>query len=255
MTANVWVSAYRYQWTPILTFTRRRLELLEWIDSHMAPLAFRDEADQVGVAVGTMDLRLEVDRYGFVVRATDLDNAGHQLAELLGGMFEVLEPRSVRQVVSSSLWSFGLATDDYDERRAEFAREATFGSPSAGGFLAIDGSSLVDIESTDWRGQLEFGVVSAEELIERISSPRLGRIKSGDGRWDAPVNLPDLDELPIASLLVDASLRRRHGGTVHGVEDVVSTMTSATASVSGVVDVMMKKFRAGGEGHEFAQAE
>jgi len=256
MTARNWAAAFTFQWTPVLTFTRRRLKLLDWIDSNLDPVAFFEEPDRIGIAVLTPDLRLEVDR--FKMTAFHSAEAGAEisgLGDLITGVLDVLAPKNVSLSTASSVWSEPLDVDDYNEARARFAQRIGL-EPTGSEFRAFDASGLLDVESNNWRGQVEYGVVEGEELLFRLRQPQVGRIQGSSERWDTPVRLPELEEMDTTSVLIDVFLNRRHGGTVSGSEDVMTTIESATGESRQLVQAMMRKFEAdGGSGSELVQAQ
>lgn len=257
MAATCWVSAATFRWTPILTFTRRRLELLDWIDANLDTLAFLEEHDLVGIALQHHDLRLEVDRSQMILRTAAGAPPVETLSDLVDGVLSVMAPSNIRASSFSSVWSQPLGTEEYNEATAQFGQRISIGAPEPGGFRVTDGSGLVDIESLDWRGQLEFGIVSPAELVSRLHAPGVGRLGTNSGRrWDEIHTPPDEEDLPPASLFTDCFVTRRHGGRVNGVDDVMSTMSDTQATIESVVDAMMNNFpKYEGGTDELAEAE
>ncbi len=231
--AQHWTSAYEVRWTPILTFARRRLELLEWLDKHTEPVAFVEQPDYIGVALLTPDLRLTVDRSRMTVDTGVSGGSIDALVDAMEGVFEVLEPKDAVLHTASSYWSSTLPGADYHEERARLAGQLT-GVPTLGGFRADDASGLADFESMEHHVQVEWGVVEQDELFSRLTMP-LGR-----ARQDQPaVRLPResrralrgrLQEADIdVSLLVDVRLTHKVGGLVSRGSDVVDVAADTDA--------------------------
>lgn len=223
--AQHWTSLYEVKWTPILTFTRRRLALLDWLDTHTEPVAFVERPDYIGVALLTPDLRLTVDRSSMTV---DLGVAGGTIdaaVDAMGGVFEVLEPKDAVLHRASSYWSSSLLGADYHEERARLAGELT-GVPTVGGLRADDASGLADYESMEQHVQVEWGVVERDELFLRLTEP-VGRARhhqpstrlARDSRQTLRGRLEEA-EIDI-SLLVDVNVTHKVGGLVSSGSDVV----------------------------------
>jgi len=172
-----WVSVYEFRWTPILTYTRRHLQLLDWLEANIEPVAFIDEPGKLGIALGAADLRLTVQRNGMTL---DSGMSGLSVTELLpavAGVFEVLEPNETVLTAANIISSVELPGADYEEARRVFAqRIAGGGTEPLAGRAVLDASILTDLTSESSTAQVEWGIVKAKELLFRLSQPRLSRI-------------------------------------------------------------------------------
>ncbi len=117
-----WTSTHVFAWTPILTYTRRHLSLLEWFEQNLDPVAFTEKRDMVGIALLSEDLRITVTRSGMRLESGLAGGAAiSHLLPAVSGVFEVLEPKDV---VLSRSFSMGGTVDlcdvDYHEACARF---------------------------------------------------------------------------------------------------------------------------------------
>lgn len=199
-----WTSSYRFEWTPIVTFARRQLRFLDWIEANLEPVSFYDLNGVTGVALVSKSIRLTVDRNGMTLEDGSALEAGVTLLErAVEGVFEVLEPIGARLRSGSVAWSGPIEHVAYNEARAHLARKISGIPLDSDCAVPMDVSSLVDVLSPDYRGQVEWGVVSAKELIERLSMPEIGRLSSN--RPKANLTGIDAEDLPDASLFVDTT--------------------------------------------------
>lgn len=224
-----WVSAYQFKWTPILTYTRRHIELLRWLEENTEPVSFTEtDMRRFGVALVAKDLRVTVDANGMNIRSGLSGVPTDRLLPAIEGILTVMEPRDTVLTRANVSASFALDGADYHEECARFARRASDLSPTAADFRPVDASVIVDLESTDWKVQAEWGIVSSAELLQRLSEPSIGRLRrqrAAEGREPADNVAGSLvDDLPSVSVFTDVSMGRRHGGEVgdvSGVRDVI----------------------------------
>jgi len=246
-----WTSGYAVRWTPIVTFTRRRLLLLDWFEAHTEPVQFYEDPDRVGVALVDPGLRMTIDRGGLRLSANsgDLDLASMQSA--VQGALDVLEPKDAILQTSSSAWTVPLPDTDYHETRALAAcRMAGVGGVLAGGFRAIDGSALIDFESVEELVQLEWGIVEGPELVERLEDPDLGRLGGAlrpthGRRWP--------DTIPDVALLADVLISRRVGGQVSTAQDLMVGIQLADETARTIATSVFEGQWRGKATDEFAQ--
>ena len=244
--AHRWTSDYVVKWTPILTFTRRRLMLLDWFEQHIDPVAFVEDPERVGVAMVTADLRMMVAR-GFMIVSTGL-TGGHieSLQTAMSGVFEILAPKEAILDRAFSTWSCPLPEADYNEERARLA--ASFGRASGGmigGFRPVDGSALADLDSPELAGQVEWGVVTRDELFVRLSNPGLGRLSGSPRQQETDgqaLRSRVEDEASDVSLLVDVSLRRKVGGQVADAGSVLLEVHDVDAAAGRVARALHDGF-------------
>lgn len=248
-----WATGYAVAWTPILTFAKRRLQLLERFEREIDPIAFKDERESIGVALVDPGLRLEVERAGLRITASADDLDLEYLATAVRGVFDVLEPQDAVLQSMATTRTFELAGADYHDERAEAARRATgCGVVAAAGrtFRPVDMSALVDFESPESVIQVEWGIVEGEELLERVTDPFLGRLGnhlrppySGEG----PGPLPDV------GLLADLVFHRKVGGHVTSWETLKHEIALADQLVSEIAQGVYDGYQRGRGSSEFSE--
>jgi hypothetical protein len=251
--AQMWTTGYVFKWTPILTFSRRRLFMLEWFESNTAPVAFMDEPDSIGVALVTPELQLSITRDRMILQSSLRDAKISALEPAINGVFEIMEPQETAVHRVTSQWTCELS-GDYNEERARFAASGANARVGEliGPFRPVDGATLIDLDSSEWEGQVEWGVVHARELAYRLKHPTAGQV----GRKVSPaaVNL-DMDDLPSVALYIDASIRRRIGGVVQGAKDVLNETQAADKLIDRTVEALHKNYSQGRGGvDELSQA-
>lgn len=199
-------------WTPILTYARRRAAFLDWIEEHTEPVAFFDDedGDKIGLAFGSTNVRMVVSRSGVRLSSGehDLDMEEH-LDRPLQGVLEIMEPRTLTLRSTTALLSYGLGDGDYRASTSAFARRVTATSQAAviNGWQPSDAAILFDLFSATERVQAEFGVVTLDELQERLAVP-------GQGRLTSHIDVPDYETVkratrdqPPLSVFVEATIR------------------------------------------------
>ncbi len=199
--AQRWVRRYEFHWAPLISFRQRRDEFAHWVDDNESPRAILDEDEVVGVAVGHRNLRLTMHRTGFDISVgsprIDID----PLERVVPAIARIFRSRGVHVASGRTVHTYEIDAD-YDLLRRRLGRRVTGGQVGEG-FEEIDCSALVDFSQKDRRLQVEFGVVRAEELEERLRSPGRGRLRG----LDLP-RVSDVGEgFPSVSLLCDATWR------------------------------------------------
>ncbi len=238
-----WTSSYFLEWTPILTFARRRLELLNWLEEHTSPVAFTETHKSVGVAMLANDLRVVASRGSMLIESGYSGAEIKALAPAIEGMFEVLAPKNVVLSRSQAMITYDLGDRDYHEECARVGSRFAFPLTDQPGFRPIDGSALVDLESPELNFQVEWGVVEATELLARLQRPQMGRLHAeqhqlGESRFDFDQLR---DELPSVSLLVSVSAMRKTGGEVSDTTQVLDAVTAADVA-AGRVAIALHKY-------------
>lgn len=222
-----WNSRYRFAWTPIITFGTRRLNFLEWVEANLDPLAFTDAADSVGVAVGDARTRLTVTARGMTLEDGSTDP--HWLTKLepaIAGVFEVMQPRDTALSSASVAWSHPLEDEAYDAAASAFARRVA-GIPAGSSYVPWDASALMDVTAGDVEMQVEWGVVAAHEIIERVTRPTVGRIHGGR----VETSLTPMEE-PLApvSLFFDSFIHEYDvPREITGAANIIETIADADA--------------------------
>jgi hypothetical protein len=175
------MAVLQVRWDPILTFTRRRLALLDWLEENVAPLAFTEAPDHVGVAVGSAGQRIRTQRDGLDILLDGASAEVQSLSETIDGVFEQLRPGQAWVSRYRGAWTTPIALE-YKEACSRLAHRAF------GGFLPEDATPydcayLVDLHLPSGKAQIEFGVVTPSEVRERLEDPTIGILATrGDAR-------------------------------------------------------------------------
>ncbi len=245
-----WLSSFRFRWTPILTYTRRHLALLDWFERNVEPVAFvdRPEMQAVGVALTAPDLRVTVRRSEMVIESGLSRLSIEKLLPAVTGVFEIFEPSSV---LASEYLSTGVVPiDDVD---ADYYQQcASFGAMSSGeGFNSsdtwqvTDGSGVVDLTTDRLKVQVEWGIVKADELLKRLRDPEMsrlaGRMGIGDRAKIAQITKPG-GEIPNLSVYTDQVGFWRSGGSVAEAADVFKLVAEAQQAASNVATALADTF-------------
>ena len=235
---------YHFDWTPIITFGVRRLNLLEWMEKNLDPVAFSDTEHHLGVALLDKNIRIVVHRSGMVLQDAAASASGvSSLNPAIEGVFEILEPKSVVLRAAATAWSSELAGIDYNDARAWFARHTSGIDSWPYGFRAIDASALMDLEAHDYSAQVEWGVVSAPELAERLTHTQEGRMSSN--RPPASGLAIGAEPLPATSLFVDMSMRSEHSDVISdtkGIEAAIQFVDTVGSSIaSSLIETAVKE--------------
>lgn len=240
-----WLLSIQFKWTPILTFSRRRLKLLDWFESNTEPAAFVDTPERVGVALIAPDLRVSVTRHGIVVESGTSELDVGKLSPAIEGVFEVMDPRAVLATRYFATGATPLTDADYFEECSAFGRMVG-GSAVGDAFRVIDGSALVDLQSETMQVQVEWGIVSGDELFARVTDPGMSRI---DGREDdhgqsALARHTGVHrDLPDVAIFTDQRGSWRTGGQASDVSNVLKLVSEAKQTATTVATGFAELFR------------
>lgn len=243
-----WLSSFQFKWTPILTYTRRHLALLDWFEQNIEPVAFIDHHDKqlVGVALVAPDLRITVRRWGMTLESGLSGVPIEKLTPAIEGVFEVMAPSSV---LATQYLSTGVVPveDDYYERCARFGALVSgdvFGSSDL--WRVTDGSAVLDLTSEMMKVQVEWGIVKDQELLDRLRHPeksRLGNRMPVDERANIAHRTKPGRDVPPVSVYADQVGFWRTGGSVDDVSDVMKRVTEAQQAASNVAVELASRFR------------
>ncbi|MGV0050799.1 hypothetical protein ACRU43_16380 [Mycobacterium colombiense] len=241
-----WKSTYTLKWTPIITFTRRYLSLLEWFEKNVDPVAFNDGPHTVGVALIANDLRVTVNRSAMTLESGLSGLEIEKLIPAVAGILDIMEPKDIVLQRSRSMSTVELPGVDYSEARAQFGASCSAPPVIRGGFRPIDGSALADLDSESVRMQVEWGIVKRRELLMRLRTPLMSRI---DDNQDSARKISAAeahaligDQAPEVSVLVEASARRKIGGEVHDAESACEAVANMDALGRGVSESLAAEF-------------
>jgi hypothetical protein len=233
-----WKSTYTVQWTPIITFTRRHLALLEWFEKNVDPIGFKDTVDSVGVALIASDLRVTVKRSEMLIESGLSGLEVENLLPTVTGILDVMEPRDIVVRKARSKSTVEIEGIDYSEACARFAVKCTSPPVLPGGFRPVDASVLADLDSESVYVQVEWGIVKRSELLDRLRLP-IGRLGDDEQGTERRMTLREAhalvgDQAPQVSVLVDSLARRKTGGEAHDAESVGEAIENLDALGKGV---------------------
>lgn len=243
-----WLSSFQFQWTPILTYTKRYLALLDWFEQNIEPAAFVDRPDKqlLGIALVTPDLRITVKRAGMTLESGLSGIAIDKLTPAIEGVFKVMAPSSVLATQYLSTGVVPLENDDYYERCAQFGTLASgdvFDSSAL--WRVTDGSAIVDLISETMKVQVEWGIVQDRELLNRLRHPEMSRRGSRMSVEEqasiAHLTKPKRD-VPKVSVYIDQVGFWRSRGGVDDVSDVMKRVTEAQHTASNVAAELASTF-------------
>jgi hypothetical protein len=222
-----WTSSYHFAWTPIVNFSSRRLRFLDWVEAHIAVEAFTERTDSVGIAVGHRSIRLTANGSGMVLS----DGLGQGLTPLMPaveGLLAVMEPRDLVLMHGATAWSQEVTGGTYDEARAGLAQRVAGMGSLTSGLEPADCAVLMDYRSEAWSALIEWGLVDAMELRQRLEEPSHGQLPS----LRPAVHLDQADSiLPEVSFFVDTHVTSELGIPVTTWGDTETAM-SQIASIA-----------------------
>ena len=246
-----WVSAYKFRWTPILTYPRRHLKLLDWMEANIQPVAFADNNMRLGVAVVAKDMRVTINRSGLLVESGTSGLSTDVLTPTIDGILEILEPRETVMSYASVTAADSLDGADYNEERARLANRITGPGALLAGLRPVDASAVVDLQSNETLTQVEWGIVSDTELLGRLQRPSVSRIEKptemDGGDVSHTLSVPG-NELPPVSVFTDVYVRRRQGGEVSDSRDIAAAITDTNSQAKLVSDLLVAHFRESRDG-------
>ncbi|OYO03384.1 hypothetical protein [Enemella evansiae] len=190
--ATAWLTSITLAWHPLLTFERKRLSFLDWVDENIDFIGFSKREDEIGLSLGS-GVRLEARRSQASLTLDHMATWSDAEA-LLRGLMEILQPRHPRVMVVSGQWSGDTVDVSYDKARRAVARNAALGDHAS--FRSIDTSILLDFSGPGAEMQCELGVVTASELQDRLRhAGSMSRLKTAPQpllRELDPYVLPDV---------------------------------------------------------------
>ena len=229
-----WAVTVTIGWHPILTFSRRRLELLDWIEENLDFHAFLDQPDRVGVRFsGGQSFEIRRDRLTFRTPGADALSDAIAWADQ---MLAELKPKHPRVIEIDSDWTEAPPHGDYDEVRQTFA---TRFFPSSDEYVPFDASALFDVETPDGTIQCEYGYVDESELADRLTSEHIGRAQLPAGLDTLPVDV----SLPLVALYAKTHFVPRK--TTGSLEDrcVESQVAEAVGTCERFVTILGESLR------------
>jgi hypothetical protein len=219
------------RWRPELRFYEQRVTILRELEDRGRLRAFQIHEDQVDAQLLDVDHQLSVRQDGFTLKLfrPDADtNLAWDAVALAVGLVRPAHPR----VITASYQHIVELTTTFEEAVAR-GYDRMFDVRKIGTVELVDWAFLADFRS--WgeppaSGQIEFGVVHAEEVPERLA--RLaGRIRgSGD-----PANVWEVDKFPMVALFSDATFHTPADQQVDPVAQARSFWGSTTEEVGNLI--------------------
>lgn len=241
---RLWTSTSRFEWTPILTFTRRRMALLDWLEENTTPRAFNEGPLHVGVAYVANDLRLSVDRRGFVLQSGFTGVEVEALEPALSGVLRVLEPENISLMHTHFTFTCDLGEVDYDQSRQHLAERMSFAAGGPNEPQPVDTSALVDMWYPYGRIQVEWGVVAREEALQRFITPSMGRMDALRPEFgESDLEIEDIeDDVAEVGLLIDATDQPFGEVDAQGTAAIMARVADSRTRVEGIVERLYAGF-------------
>lgn len=243
-----WVSTYRFDWSPPITFLNRALRLAERVETELSPVAFNVNEDHIGFAVQDRDVRVSVTLPGINIVLGPSTESVSDLSEAIDLILQVFSPTDLSMVGASDNIIVPL-DDEYDLVRARLAERASGIDGGPGGLRPIDTAILLDLVDDAHHFQVEYGVVTADEGAQRICQP--------DGsRSDMPYHgLPARSlrnqlkgKLPDVGILTYGHTRKLEPSTVEDVQGLIGQVEDVQARFDVIAKLVAQ--RAAPEGGE-----
>ncbi|MBF4634747.1 hypothetical protein ITJ38_10075 [Agreia pratensis] len=227
-----WTARYRFGWTPVISFDRRRSELLDWVESNLNPVSFRDSEGQVGLAL-RKGVRIVISRHGATIEDTVAASDGvASVLPVLEGLIDVMEPRDIVLADGSIGWSVDMNVTDYEAATHSLATRLSGVSESLpSGARAKDIATLMDFEGIDYKVQTEFGIVSPRELQERLMESKVGKLM---GRPAGRVRPQLFETLPPTSLFVDTYFEESRTTKLQSVPEIIAAIARVDSAAEEV---------------------
>lgn len=202
-----WTASYVFRYRPIISWERRRNELLDWVENHVELVSFRDERTEVGFAL-VEGVRIRISRQLTIVEdSAAVPGSVESLWPMLDAVIETLAPRDIVLDRAAIAWSNELQGKDYAEATRSFAERVTgIHSALPSGLRPTDVAPLVDFMNSRFHVQAEYGVVNPSELRARINDPDAGKIS---GRPEASLPISDFNQLAPLLIFVDTVMHLR----------------------------------------------
>lgn len=238
-----WLSSIVVHWAPILTFGRRRDEILEWIESNTEPVAFSDDEHALGLAFGFPDTRIMISRRRLLVSSGASGVPLHDVLDTpMQGILEILDPAQATISAMSFKVSANLERSDYDVLTKEFAARGAGVAGDIAGWRARDAAVLMDMSTEEYDGQVEYGIVRSSEISQRVGDPGIGRLGSAVDPPAPKILDRRIGEAAEVSLFVDAQVMPLDASYVASSEEIWTRYADAEARVLAVTDELARSF-------------
>jgi hypothetical protein len=219
--AKRWSAVATVTWRPVLTFTRRRLELLDWLEREVLDrvVSFTDTPTHLGVYMQDELQRVHLERTSLRVELLSPEASLSSLQPVLDRALELFTEQEPSPYLYFGVWTVPLV-GEYDTLRTALARIPLAPEWPAEVAEPFDTAYLVDFRSKVGNIKLEYGVVTGAELYDRLSN-QLGRMASTVG-LPTPHSSVTPDQMPAVALCVEAFCDPLFAEAVSSFEDLNS---------------------------------
>ncbi|WP_106818171.1 hypothetical protein [Janibacter massiliensis] len=162
-----WNANVLIEWRPILTFERRRLALLDWLEEEVQVVRVLDDTSGIGVAVDDPAQRLIIERQRCTVRLSSHQATFEGLGRALQGVFKHMEPSEAWLASYRGAWSKELDAESYEDACDKFTR-GVVNLPKSDRLTLRDAACLADVAVDGEDCQVEYGIVDRRQLHARI---------------------------------------------------------------------------------------
>lgn len=196
-----WVSQHTLVWNaPFLSFERRKLELLDWLDSRSDATSMRSTDDLFGVGFPGPS-RIQIHRGGMMLECLSPD-ALLPSSDVVMASCDLMGASTVSLDHLTGLWTVPLAGLPYAEACSTFAEKMVPVGPGSS-IAVFDAATLFDARVANEAGggtlKIEFGMVTPSEIETRCLD-QVGMLQSLRPRGASV----DTSAQPETSLLAEA---------------------------------------------------
>jgi hypothetical protein len=207
---TLWTQSLSLRWRPELRFYEKRVEILRTLEEEGFLRAFRVHESAIDARLFDSRDALSVRQDGLVLHLRRSDSDLDRALRAVEISLSTLSPSQPRQ--RSASFQFLTPVDMEFEAAVRQAYGGALGSLRTGSIDVSDWAFLVDLTDDGTTGQIEFGIVRAEEVPLRLSLT-VGRIdREFDRESQPPPYAGGPEEFAPVSLFADLWLAREGGG-------------------------------------------
>ncbi len=194
-------------WRPELGFYEKRFSLLRGFEDRSELQAFRVREEGVDARLFGGSCQLSVRQSGMALHLLTPNADEGQASAAVQRVLDELHPRPPHRFSSVAAHVLPLELDF--ESAVAIALRRLFRLPTASSLRFTDWSMLADLgtDEPSTSGQIEFGIVRAGEISERVSR-HVGRTAEMDPYPRTPAELWDALPLPDVALFADSTFWR-----------------------------------------------
>jgi hypothetical protein len=193
-------------------------------------VAFSETNDHLGLAIGDTTQRIRLDKTSLRLSLDAVDSSMSALVPAVEGTWAQIRPANPTFGRYSGAWSHPLV-GDYETLRTKFATRCIGGALDPALGVAFDAAALINIRSPLGEIDIEYGVVTAHELAERVADSDIGLL--GTTSDDRPGQVVDESSLPPVSAFYDFRVTPRR--RVSSADAVISLFSEIESTASRLV--------------------